>query len=311
VTNKGILFRLHNLCCENCAVLLTVACEYLVRPPRKTTFPGRLAIAGGNYNPAWVLNSTYTVADLESYLEEHITTAIRTVGPKSWVTDVVNEPFCNSASECDPANGNLKDMDPWYPKVADYLALAFTTARKAADAYAPHLKLFVNDYSLLTNSFKAERVIAGIKQLKAASVPIDGLGVQAHLGSSEPNGASWKQTLQSFKDLGVMTQITEMDTACGNPCEGDAAAKQAQVYGDVLTACLATKATSFGAAGCGAHVTWGFTDKYTWLNKNGKIVNPLPFDANYQPKPAAMEMLSVLQHWAAGIQDPTRPWAYE
>lgn len=267
--------------------------------------------AGGNDNPSWVTNTSLTAAELENYLQNHIMTAVQVAGPKSWVTDVVNEPFCNSASECDPANGVFKDVDPWYPKVADYVAFAFNAARKAADQYAPHLKLFVNDYSLLDNSFKAGRVIAGIKQLQAASVPIDGLGVQAHLGGSEPNGAAWKQTLQSFKDLGVMLQITEMDTVCGNPCEGDAAAKQAQVYGDVLTACLATKATSFGAPGCGAHLTWGFTDKYSWLNKNGNIVNPLPFDANYQPKPAAMEMLSVLQHWSAGVRDHTRPWAYE
>jgi endo-1,4-beta-xylanase len=37
-------------------------------------------------------------------------------------------------------------------------------------------------------------------------------------------------------------------------------------------------------------VTWGITDRYTWVpmwykRKDGLPNRPLPFDANYQPKP--------------------------
>ena len=42
-------------------------------------------------------------------------------------------------------------------------------------------------------------------------------------------------------------------------------------------------------------MTWGFTDRYTWVNDLvGKIEAPLIFDASYQPKPAYDAMKEVL-----------------
>ena len=266
--------------------------------------------AGGSYNPSWITGGGLSAGQLKDFLAGHINAAVQAVGAKAFVVDVVNEPFCDFPGQCEPSGGVFKAAVPWYPKVDDYVAFAFKTARAAADKHAPHLKLFVNDYSLLGNDFKAGRAEAGIKMLLGAGAPIDGLGVQAHMGGSQPDGAAWASRMQTFKSLGLMLQITEMDAECGDPCEGDAAAKQAQVFGDVLTACLTTVPDAEGAPGCGAHLTWGFTDKYSWLNQPGHMVNPLPFDADYQPKPAALEMLAVLQHWAAGVRDPTRPWAY-
>jgi GH35 family endo-1,4-beta-xylanase len=38
---------------------------------------------------------------------------------------------------------------------------------------------------------------------------------------------------------------------------------------------------------CHSATTWGFTDKYTWIDVVfGQGHAPLPFDANYAPKPA-------------------------
>lgn len=45
---------------------------------------------------------------------------------------------------------------------------------------------------------------------------------------------------------------------------------------------------------------WGFTDRYTWLksfqNPTHEDDMPLPFDANYQPKPAFYSMLDVFNN---------------
>jgi len=148
----------------------------------------------------------------------------------------------------------------------------------------------------------------------AAGIPIDGIGLQMHVNVKSPRDpAKVLAGMKAISDLGLATQITEMDVSCPECVPGPAGElareQQAKVYGDMLTACLAAKATTPGQGpGCNAFVSWGFTDKHTWL---GSDVHPLPFDAEYQPKEAALEMLAVLQHHAAGIRDPTRPWAYE
>jgi len=102
--------------------------------------------------------------------------------------------------------------------------------------------------------------------------------------------------MRQLQALGLGTQITEMDVPCPEcvpgPAGEQAREQQAKVYGDMLTACLAAKAPQAGAGpGCGGFVTWGFTDKYTDL---GPGSYPLPFDAEYQPKEAALELLAVL-----------------
>ena len=48
---------------------------------------------------------------------------------------------------------------------------------------------------------------------------------------------------------------------------------------DVVADCLAVP-------GCRSPTTWGFTDKYTWLDEFAPGGHPLPFDETYAPKPA-------------------------
>ena len=47
---------------------------------------------------------------------------------------------------------------------------------------------------------------------------------------------------------------------------------------------------------CTAFLTWGFTDKYTWL---GSGQYPLPFDKNYNPKLAYQSMLNTLNNYSS------------
>lgn len=51
--------------------------------------------------------------------------------------------------------------------------------------------------------------------------------------------------------------------------------------------------------------SWGLTDRYTWLydfnNPNHTDVKPLPFDVNYNAKPAVAEMLAVFAAHRAGL----------
>ena len=96
--------------------------------------------------------------------------------------------------------------------------------------------------------------------------------------------------IKSYGDLGLQVHITEIDVECAS-CTGTDwnhyNMMQANVYRDALQACVED---NHGV--CTAFLSWGLTDKYTWLG-TGK--HPLPFDSNYSRKPAYTQMQKVLQ----------------
>lgn len=78
--------------------------------------------------------------------------------------------------------------------------------------------------------------------------------------------------------------------ARGTPRRQARLKKQAAVYAGVLKACLAN------AGVCKSFETWGFTDKHSWINAKGEgNLSPLPFDVNYNKKPAYTALLAALQ----------------
>jgi endo-1,4-beta-xylanase len=91
-------------------------------------------------------------------------------------------------------------------------------------------------------------------------------------------------------DLGLEISMTEMDVRISLPTEPAELQQQAQAYTDAITFCLTEP-------NCKALVTWGFTDKYSWIP--GFLSgwgDALIFDANYQPKPAYLALKQVLEN---------------
>ena len=68
---------------------------------------------------------------------------------------------------------------------------------------------------------------------------------------------------------------------------------QAQLYQDILAACYIDN-----PGVCTAFLTWGFTDAITWLDNDGGRFYPLPFDENYEKKPAYWSMYNLLESTA-------------
>ena len=149
---------------------------------------------------------------------------------------------------------------------------------------------------------KAELVYAMVADMVARKIPIDGVGLQMHVGTPQggPPGGKLNATLVSqniarIGKLGLQVHITEMDVKCLDPCDNAALQKQATVYAEVLRACLENKGV------CTSFETWGFTDGLTWLTGARcptTSCHPLPFDENYVPKPAVAAMLAVLAEFA-------------
>lgn len=176
----------------------------------------------GSYNPDWLKN--LDGAELKQALTQHVTEMIHSVGQIPFVTDVVNEPFCQSTEQCWPAHSDLKN-NTWYPKLPDYVHVAFQAAGASRDAAGlgrqtpdgwPALALFVNDYGAeQANSYKSQRQVEYVKDMQARGIPIDGVGLQMHVTVDQPrNPQEVLANLKQLATMGLASQITEMDVRC-------------------------------------------------------------------------------------------------
>ena len=243
------------------------------------------------YLPKWVLEREFTRAQVEALLGDHIRTVMGRYRGRIKYWDVVNEAV---------ANDNRPGAKPlfdgfWNKHLGDeYIALAFRFAREAD----PDAVLFYNDYDHGDAlGAKSDRIYALLKRLLAEGVPVQGVGLQMHCNLRKPPvRAAIQQNLARLAALGLRVQFTELDVdIAGVPGTLDERLQQqADVYRDVVTAALASKA-------CEAIVTWGFSDKFIQrgLNLRHKLPENTPtplwlFDAEYRPKPSYAAVAEAL-----------------
>ncbi|HKQ52149.1 MAG TPA: endo-1,4-beta-xylanase [Pyrinomonadaceae bacterium] len=242
------------------------------------------------YNPTWLLKGNFTPGELNAVLREHVTKVMRHYAGRVFAWDVVNESFL--------ADGSI-EPSVWYDspgigfkgKGTAYIEQAFRWAR-AAD---PKALLFYNDYDTEGINAKSDAVYEMVKDFKRRGVPIDGVGIQAHIFKMDAADlASVKANIARLAALGLQIHITEMDVALdvdsgGNLLDQSALQRQADVYRLIAEAC-------FAEPRCTAFQTWGLTDKYSWIPNytKGKQGAALIFDRAYAPKPAYAAVVESL-----------------
>ncbi|MEU2426157.1 endo-1,4-beta-xylanase [Streptomyces sp. NPDC007851] len=220
-----------------------------------------------NQNPSWLTNGTWTSAQLAGLLHNHISTEVGRYKGEITAWDVVNEPFNE--------DGSYRSTI-WYDGLgADYIANALTWAH-AAD---PAAKLYINDYNVEGVNAKSTALYDLVKDLKSRGVPIDGVGLQAHLVVGQVP-ATLQQNIQRFADLGVDVAITELDIRMALPSDSSKLAQQKADFKSVVAACVAVSR-------CVNVTVWGFTDSDSWVDSTFPGYGAAtPYDANYAPKPA-------------------------
>jgi endo-1,4-beta-xylanase len=246
------------------------------------------------YNPTWVntLAMTATPATMSAVLQDHINTVVTHYAGKVFAWDVVNE----AVSDTQGATGTAMKDSIWYnqPGIGltgtGYVEQALRWAR-AAD---PNALLFYNDYNIEDSGAKFNAVYAMVQDFVTRGVPINGVGIQMHIDTTGyPSTAGLTKNIQMLTALGLQVHITEMDVRIPVDSSGNATAAnlqaQAATYQRILTICLQNP-------GCTAFQTWGFTDKHSWIpGSYPGFGDALPFDVNYQPKPAFNSIISTLQ----------------
>ncbi|HZQ44051.1 MAG TPA: endo-1,4-beta-xylanase [Acidobacteriaceae bacterium] len=241
--------------------------------------------------PSWF--ATYvTPQNAEQVLVNHINTVAGRYKGRIHSWDVVNEAIQVS----DNLPGGLRNS-PWQKVLPGYIDIAFRTARRAD----PHALLTYNDYGIEAedeaSTKKRAAVLALVRGMQQRNVPIDAVGIQSHLtaGPNRVYGPALAKFMADVQSLGLKIMLTEMDVNDRDlPADIPTRDKAvADLYASYLLTTLANPAVA-------ALLTWGITDKYTWLNhegarKDGLPERCLPFDPDLKPTPAFFAELNALQ----------------
>jgi endo-1,4-beta-xylanase len=231
--------------------------------------------------PPWV-TSTLTSAELAAAVDAHIDATVgRYQGRiRSW--DVVNEAIDDRGAL---RNSILSDK-----LGAQYIAKAFQRA-KTAD---PAALLWYNDYGIEGPGAKLEGVAALMQQLLDDGVPIDGVGLQFHVtgydfASFELRESEMRSVIQRFAAMGLRVRISELDVRVANlPEAATRLDYQRRVYHALGNICRTEP-------GCEELATWGFTDKYSWVDSFFGADDPLLLDDALQRKPAYSGLAAALE----------------
>lgn len=188
-----------------------------------------------------------------------------------------------------------------------YIAAALRAARSAD----PNTKLYVstfnrrawisllnyaqiNDFNIEGTGAKSTGMINLVRSLQQQNVPIDGIGVQAHLIVGQIP-SSIQQNLQNFANLGVEVAITELDIRMTLPVTQQKLEQQQEDYRTVIRACKAVSR-------CVGVTVWDWTDRVGCfdLMSRPRVFTPLS-TLGFQEFSLVKEPLAHGMKWAFSI----------
>jgi endo-1,4-beta-xylanase len=249
----------------------------------------------GEHVPGWFARLDDR-SDATRAVSAHIDRVCRHFAGKMQSWDVVNEGIKLEQGRPDGLRRTafLELIGP------EYLDVAFHAAREAD----PRASLVYNDFGFeLAVPWERDRrraVLALLDGFKKRGVPIDAVGIQSHLSTdtfAKFDDKVFADFLRELADRGLKIMLSELDVHDRN-APADIARRDAliaSIYRHYLDVALANQAVS-------VVVSWGLTDGDRWINSpqnpdrraDGLPARPLPFDAEYAPKPAYVAIAEAL-----------------
>jgi len=195
--------------------------------------------------------------------------------------DVVNEAIAGSERE----DGIRVTDNPWYDVVGpDYVEMAFKFASKYV---GEGQKLFYNDYGTYDKT-KMFHIRNLVQRMRDQGIRIDGIGMQDHVGLTDPNILDYQYTINKYAEMGLEIQVTELDVGNQDNSE-EGQMKLAARYKALFM--IINNSVNKGLANISSVTFWGLTDDRSWLNKPEQPQYPLLFDKELNPKPAFFGVL--------------------
>jgi endo-1,4-beta-xylanase len=210
---------------------------------------------------------------------------------KSW--DAINEVFTDGTPNL-RTGSSTGDTYYWHTYLGrSYIYKTFQYAKEACS----DCEFFINDYNLEYNPAKLDSTIALAKELKAAGVPVAGIGTQMHMSiNSSREGIT--SMMKKLAATGMKVRISELDISINpnntpnyTPSKADYEA-QAAMYYFVGKEYI----THIPPAQRHGITIWGISDKDTWIVSTFKRPDyPLMWDDKFAKKPAYMGLWRALK----------------
>ena len=235
-------------------------------------------------------------------MREHIHAVVNRYKDVIYCWDVVNEAIKDGPAR--PAfMGGGQDQplrESTFFKICgndEFIRKAFEYAREAD----PNALLFYNDYNEC-DPVKRDRIYNMVKEMKAAGVPIDGIGMQGHYNIYGPSEEDMEAAISKYEEIVDHIHITELDIRVNQEMGGqlrfsrnegavvtnDQKLLQENKYSELFRVLRRHKAK----VDC---VTfWNLCDADSWVGVNNY---PLPFDKDLKPK----NVHTVLTHFDPAI----------
>lgn len=241
--------------------------------------------------------------ELKSRMKDHISTVVgRYKGViKGW--DVVNEAILE--------DGSYRKSKFYEILGEEFIPLAFQYAQEAD----PDAELYYNDYNEWYPG-KRETVVRLINTLKERGIRIDGIGMQAHVGMTNPTIEEYQATINDYANAGVKVLVTEFDLSPlpeprrmggANLADREAYRKEIDPYTEGLPEDVKLAWNNrmmdffhlfLDNSDHMLRVTmWGVSDGDSWKNNfpaRGRTDYPLLFDRDHQPKDVVNQLISEL-----------------
>jgi endo-1,4-beta-xylanase len=247
-----------------------------------------------SYNPTWLNNFQGDSTAWENLMKTHIQTVVRHYKGKVKSWDVVNEAFTD-AGAVRQTSAKAGEGSIWGQKLGPkYIERAFQYAHQAD----PDALLFYNDYGQEGNTQKLKAGVDMANDFKSRGIPINGLGLQFHIGVSQSE-AGIVNAIKQYSATGLLVHISELDILASDWKKDpalvyteDLQQRQADKYKFVAQTYkqLVPKAQQHGIT------TWNVGDADSWIPKLGYTDWPLLFDSSYIKKKTYYSFLQGLKN---------------
>lgn len=243
--------------------------------------------------PDWLPQETFPpVATVERWMER-----IMQRYPNVVAWDVINEIIDEQE------NGRTYNLR--FNATPDYVQEIYRRANAISRGKA---ELVYNDFgtegSSEWNLNRQKHVLGLLKSLVDQNVGLSGFGMQSHLRTNlnDTDFAAIQSFIRAVKDLGLKVYVTELDFLLSSEQRPQSIREADRIIADAYHRYLDVVLSE----GVDTVVTWGITDRSTWLRQvvfnqdagrpeTAPFVRPLLYDDQYQPKAARDAVLNAFR----------------